>query len=188
VQNDAACNFYKRRNVEWVEVKGLNQLDSIFYQIKKNRHALSNVNGFAKYIDKVIKTLFVKNGFSHFVLDINKEEEINLVMLLQLIENARKLMDELNSTFNLGDSVDQSSISINLQSPGKLELRLLNGKSLILLAMLLGPLGANIHNSGASTEVVEKLEQFKKVNKVKLDEMDKAFQELEVDRNKINQI
>ena len=69
--------FFKRRKVNWYEIKDMRSLNPIFYQIKSNQHAISNIDKYAPYIDKVMENLFIKDNNTHYVLDIEKNGSIN---------------------------------------------------------------------------------------------------------------
>jgi hypothetical protein len=185
---DPNCPFVKRRRVHWVENKDIDELDKIFYQIRISRHTISSINSYDTYIDKVVKTLFLKNGFSHYVLDLKTNEDINFNTLLKLIANIRAITYELNNEFNLGENLDENSIKLNLQSSGKIEFKFLNGKSLILLATLLGPLSMQNSIQDVSQNEVQMLEDFKKIHREEIENIENALEELEVDREKINSI
>ncbi|QXP60596.1 hypothetical protein [Olleya sp. HaHaR_3_96] len=186
---DPDCSFHKRRKINWLENKDVDDLDSIFYQVKINRHSISSIKSYQSYIDKVVSTLFLKNGFSHYVLDIGTREDVHIKTLLDLINNITELTEKLNSEFQLGEDIDASSIKLNLQSPGKIEFKFLNGKSLILLAALLGPLSLGSDSiDGVDESTTDALIEFKRVNTESLDKIDQAIDELEIDRQKINSI
>lgn len=186
--DDPSCDFFKRRRVRWVTNKDIDELDNIFYQVKINRHTISSVKNFESHIDKVMKTLFIKNGASHFVLDIKTQEEINFDILLELMNNIKFLTRELNQEFNLGENLNENSIKLNLQSPGKIELKFINSKSLILLATLLGPLTVGNEIEDVNNNEVNQLEEFREVHQESIDSIETAMDELEIDQDKINSI
>jgi restriction system protein len=186
--DDLNCSFVKRRRINWVEEKDIDELDKIFYQIRISRHTISSIKPYEAYIDKVVKTLFIKNDYSHYVLDLQTDEDINFNTLLQLVNNIRLLTEELNNDFNLGESLDQNAIKLNLQSSGKIEFKFLNGKSLILLATLLGPMTLNSGLKNIAQNEEQQLENFRQVHQNKIEKIEEALQELEVDRDKINSI
>ncbi|WP_339874690.1 hypothetical protein [Olleya marilimosa] len=187
--DDPDCSFHKRRKINWLENKDIDDLDSIFYQVKINRHSISSIKNYQSYIDKVVSTLFLKNGFSHYVLDIRTDEDVHIKTLLDLINNITVLAEKLNTEFHLGENIDESSIKLNLQSPGKIEFKFLNGKSIILIAALLGPLSLGSDSIvGVDKSTIDALIEFKRVNTDSLEKIEKAIDELEIDRKKINSI
>ena len=186
--DDSNCPFVKRRRINWVEEKDIDDLDKIFYQIRISRHTISSIKPYEAYIDKVVKTLFIKNEYSHYVLDIQTNEDINFNTLLKLVNNIRVLTQELNNDFNLEENLDQNAIKLNLQSKGKIEFKFLNGKSLILLATLLGPMTLNTGLINTPQNEQQQLESFRQIHHNEIQEIEDALQLLEVDREKINSI
>lgn len=188
--DDPECDFYKRRKVNWIENKDIDELDKIFYQIRVSRHTISSVKKYESYIDKVVQTLFMKDGYSHYVMDLATNDDINFKTLLELINRINEITEKLNDDFHLGEDLNNNSIKLNLQSPGKIEFKFLNGKSLILLATLLGPLslGPVAPLGGINDAEIQQLENFKQVNQQSLQDIESALEELEVDRDKINSI
>ena len=131
-----AESFTKRKWVNWHEVKQIEDLNAIFYQVKSNQHTISSINRFGSHIDRVIGNLFEKNDFTHYVLKIEKDEDINFEDLNTLMSNIKSLTKEINKEFGLEEDMDEFFIKINLQSKGAVEL-IKSGKSLAILAFLL---------------------------------------------------
>ncbi|MGQ2984844.1 hypothetical protein [Flavobacterium sp.] len=136
--NDQDCDFHKRRKVNWIITKELSELDTIFYKIIYSKHAVSNLNIYSDYIDKVIKNIFVKNDRSHLVVEVYSTDDINYDALNGVMSGVRKLTEDINAAFNLGENLTDNSIKLNLQSPGNIEFIYNNkGRSILLGAILL---------------------------------------------------
>lgn len=129
-------NFTKRFNVSWYDVKNINDLSAIFYQVKSNQHSISSINRFAPHIDRVIGNLFEKANMTHYVLKLEKEGDINFDDLNDLMTNIKYLTKAINDHFDFNENTDEFYIKVNLQSKGALEL-IKPGKSLAVLAFLL---------------------------------------------------
>lgn len=132
-----AKEYIKRKKIEWLETKNIDDLDSIFYQVKSNQHTISNIDRFAPYIDRVVGNLYSKGDNTHFVLNIEKTEEINFDELKTLMDNIKVLMININKELGFNEDVDNFYIKINLQSPGALELIKKKSKSLAIFAYLM---------------------------------------------------
>lgn len=135
--DDRNCNLIKRRKVNWIVTKRLNELDPIFYKIIFSKHAVSKLNGYAQYIDKVISNVFIKDDQSHLVLDVKTAENIPVEILYGMISSVRQLTALINDEFQLGDSLDDNAIKLNLQSPGNIEFIYKRGKALLVLSLIL---------------------------------------------------
>src|SRR5690606_34959765 len=44
IENVSTCPYHKRRRVKWLQVKHLSDLDPFFYEMKSNRHSISDIN------------------------------------------------------------------------------------------------------------------------------------------------
>lgn len=187
--NDNDCEHTKRRKVKWHKFLNFSQLDPIFYAIVKTRHAISNIKHYESYIDKTIENLFIKNEDYHFVIDIEKKDDINIESLLKLIDSVNKVTESIDS--QLGFEVDHSerSIKLNLQSPGKIEFIFKNGKSLVLLAFLLSSnLVGNVNVPfNLSENEIRQLIIVKEINQPEIDTINRTYIELEARRLRINQ-
>ncbi|WP_412468207.1 hypothetical protein [Pedobacter sp. KLB.chiD] len=183
------CDYYKRRKVEWLDVKNVRDLDPIFYQVKNTRHAISSINDYDTFIDAVTDVVYKKDGFSYYVLDVNTHEDINIKPLVSLVENLQILLERINQEFVLNEDTNDSSIKLNLQSPGKIIIKLRSGTSLILLAVLLALANGCAPNDlpvPVSQAELDKLENVKAIDTNVLDSINHDMQVLEVDINKVN--
>jgi restriction system protein len=134
---DLDCDFFKRRRISWIITKGLFELDPIFYKIIFSMHAISSLNGYASYIDKVVSHIFVKGDRSHLVMDIRKQEDINMDALMGLMASMKDLTSEINTEFQLGEDLSNSSVKLNVQSPGAIEFIYNHGRTILIASILL---------------------------------------------------
>lgn len=183
------CKFLKRKEVEWKEVKLLNDLDNIFYKIKSNRHSISNINAFGPYIDKVINTLYIKDESIHYVIDLKTQEDINVISLINLIDGIQDLIIEINKDFVLNERVEENAIKLNLQSPGSIQFKLPSGKAMIILAMALSTascLDPSVEASETVKAIPQEIHHFVEKNRRIMDTISSSLDDLEADRKKIN--
>jgi restriction system protein len=183
------CDHVKRRKISWIEVENVNDLDPIFYKIKNTRHAISSINSYDKYIDSVTEVIYKKDDYSFYVLDINTQQDINIKPLVSLVDNLQILLESINKEFSLNEDTDESSIKLNLQSPGKIIIKLKKGTSLILVAVVLA-----LSNGCApkdlpikiSPQELTKLQNIMKVDSIAINSTNRDMKVLEVDLNKVN--
>jgi restriction system protein len=157
--DDIDCDYHKRRKVDWILTERLNELDPIFYKIIFSKHAVSKLNGYAKYIDKVVSNVFIKGEHSHLVLDVTTADNIPVEVLYGMITSVRNLTELINTNFNLGDSLSENAIKLNLQSPGNIEFIYKRGKSLLVLSLILSlPINISCSHPSASLSAESSLE------------------------------
>lgn len=133
---DNVESYTKRRNVKWLENKSIFELDPYFFRLKINQHSISDIGSFAPYIDKEVGSLFKKDDKTHYVLNIDKQDDINFRDLSNFMDNIERLLEDISTDFNFHDEGDEFFVKMNLQSPGKMEI-IKDGKSLAVLAFLL---------------------------------------------------
>lgn len=150
--NTLNCEHQKRRRVKWLAKKTMQELDPMFYKMRFTQHSISSIQEYAPYIDAVTHALFKKNNNTHLVLDIRKEGDINVELLTGLMKNIQTFATKINDDHRFEELVGQSSIKINLQSPGKVEFIYPIGKSITLAAILLGIVSCGPIQSGSQIE------------------------------------
>lgn len=176
-------NYFKRRKVKWIENKSIFELDPMFYQLKRNQHTISSVDRFAPYIDKVVGSLFKKGDKTHYVLNIEKRDDINFRDLSNLMDNIEDIILEINRELKFDDNLDEFFVKINLQSPGKMEL-IKAGKSLAILAYLLNLVSCGID---PKTEKDPQIKNIATKIQGKLNNTKTIIDTLDIDTNDITQ-
>jgi predicted Mrr-cat superfamily restriction endonuclease len=175
--------FLKRRKVEWFEVKYMDDLNPIFFQVKTNQHTISSINRFAPHIDRVIGNLFKKGDKTHYVLNIEQTEDINFDDLTLLMDNIKTLVKNINNEFEFGDDLDEFYVKISLQSKGSLEL-IRKGKSLAVLAYIIF-----LSSCGdLDNEKDKRIQSFIDSNRRTINSTSKVLDTLKANKEEFNQI
>jgi predicted Mrr-cat superfamily restriction endonuclease len=175
-----AKEFIKRRKVEWIKIKQIDDLNTIFYQVKSNQHTISNIDRFAPFIDREIGNLFKKGESTHYILDIEKKDEINFDDLIDLMDNIKILINEINKDFEFDEKLGEFFIKINVQSKGKFEL-IKSGRSLAVLAYLMFMSSC----SNLDNETDTKLQNFIRNNRATLDKTSLAIDSLKINTTEL---
>jgi restriction system protein len=173
-------SHFKRRKIEFEDIKNIRHLNPIFYQVKSNQHAVSNIKKYAPYIDKVMGNLFKKDDSTHYVLNIEKEENINFDDLRILMDNINTLMENINQELSFNENLEDFYVKINLQSKGTLEL-IKVGKCLSILAYLLCSASCNNLDNEKDTHIQTLINK----NRIALDETSKAIDSLKINTNEL---
>ena len=138
------CNYVKRRKVKWVKVESIGKLDNIFYKIKASMHAISSIKKYENYINNIINSLYVKDGYTHFVLEVTKGGDIDLNALSDLLASIQKVSNELTVYFGNQEKGEVLSVKLNLQSSGAVELKRKIGMSVLALAIIFSSCSNNV--------------------------------------------
>ncbi|GEM_PF-2975562 len=156
-ENIQGCNYYKKRRVQWLTGPiNINSLDPTFFKIRRPRHAISEISKeYQYYIDSVLFNLYEKDNSTHFVIRVTEQNEINLVTLSKVLSDLSELMSVVQDKFGLNEDITQSTIRINLQSPGLFNIKHL-GATLGLVACLIGVQGCREQQS---EEVIKRINE-----------------------------
>lgn len=183
--------FFKRRKIQWLEIKNIDDLNPIFYQIKSNQHSISNIDRFEPFINRVVENLYIKNDTTHFVLKIEKEDDINFQDLNTLMENVNFLIKKINDEFGFNENIDDFFIKISLQSKGSIEF-IKGGKSLAILGLILSATACSTPNNGSSnTSAITSntsIDDFINENATYIDSTNSIMDSLEVNREELAKI
>lgn len=184
------CEHYKRRRVKWLAEKHVSNLDPIFHLVKVSRHAISDVSRYSNYIDNVTNSLYVKQDYGHYVLDITTNDDINVNDLIDLVQTINSLSIKINQHFEFEEDIDETFIRLNLQSPGKVEFKQKAKATIITLAIILSLVSCDDNSTveNISQEQREELNDFVELNKSELDQIDSTFDKLKVDKERINRL
>lgn len=154
--DDDECDFHKRRHVHWITTQALENLDSIFYKMIFSLHAISNINSYSSYIDKIVSSVFVKDDKSHLILNVRQEDDINYDSLNGVLQNVRNLTALINDSFNFQEDLSNNSVKLNIQSPGTIEFIYNTGRSLLLASIFLAmPLLTSCSNTSSAQDIID---------------------------------
>jgi len=177
-EGNSKDSFAKRRNVKWIENKSIFDLDPYFFRLKINQHSISDINSFAPYIDKEVGSLFKRGEKIHYVLTIEKKDDINFKTLSGLLENIENILKDINKDLKFNEDEDEFFVKMNLQSPGKIEI-IRDGKSLAILSYLLF-----VTSCGGADKINDaNLKQVYDRNSVKLEKTIKQLDSLDINRD-----
>lgn len=171
---------FKRRKINWVTIKNIRSLPPIFYQVKSNQHAVSNIDRFAPHIDKVMGNLFKKGDETHFVLNIEKEDNIPFEEVRILMDNIQSLLHEINNEFEFNDNLDEFFVKMNFQSKGSMEF-IKAGQSLTILAFLLSLTSCNQLDNQLDPEIRKLVDN----NRAKLEKTGQAIDTLKINTDEL---
>lgn len=162
LDNTKDCTFRKRRKVRWVTHKDFDELDTIFFMLKKSMHAISSVKGeLADHIDRVMNDLYYKDGYGHYVIRVKRKEDINAQDLFELGVDMISLLNIINETYDFKETINDTIVKINVQSDGDFLLKGKIGNSIICLGIIVGLAACNSDNYKPSnpkeTEIMNRI-------------------------------
>lgn len=132
------CLFRKRRKVNWVAHRDFDDLDAIFFTLKKSMHAISSVKfELSEHIDRVMNDLYFKDGFGHYVIRVKRKEDINASHLFGLGGDLLELLNIINERYNFQEPINETIVKINIQSEGDFVLKGKIGNSIVCLGLII---------------------------------------------------
>lgn len=154
VDNDETghCEYVKRRKIIWQKQEQFSTLDPIFNKIKTNQHSISNINNYASYIDIVTNSLYYKGDNAHLVLNFRTTNEINAKEFFALGNSLMTVLEAIEAEYNFGEKVYDTTLRLYLQSPGKVALKSISKKSLVMLGLLLLPTVTTTTQTNTTTD------------------------------------
>ena len=122
--------FSFARKVEWIKEISKRRLEANLYKALGAHQAICDISKYASVIERNYTSYFVVDDEYHCVLTVNAET-VSAYELTALVQNVLKTVDEISHDFNLGIDVKDIKISINVNSPGKMDF-ISTGKKVIL--------------------------------------------------------
>lgn len=112
--------FSFARKVEWIKEISKRRLEANLYKALGAHQAICDISKYASVIERNYTSYFVIDDEYHYVLTVNAET-VSAYELTALVQNVLKTVDEISHDFNLGIDVKDIKISINVNSPGKMD-------------------------------------------------------------------
>lgn len=122
--------FSFARKVEWIKEISKNRLEANLYKALGAHQAICDISKYASVIERNYTSYFVIDDDYHYVLTVNAES-VSAFALTALVQNVLKTVDEISHEFNLGIDAKDIKISINVNSPGKMDF-ISSGKKVML--------------------------------------------------------
>lgn len=161
-ENDNDHPHRKRKSVNWiVKQEYIGNLSPKFYQVKRFRGTLYDISDWAADItDSLLHNLYIKNDNSHFVIRVNTDDPISWPLLSEYLSLLHDLLKEINVDFELQEDIESSTIKINLQSKGILNLAQ-KGIAIVFLAVTLAAPGCTPIEQNLDQNKIEQVAAFK---------------------------
>lgn len=134
--NNAEDNSFLKRHVRWIKTIRRRELDPYLYRMFNAQQAVNNVNDYAEIIERSIKDLFMLNDEAHFVINV-ESETIAAKDLFGLGANLMWILDDISEKFGLGISSDDLHVTININSPGKIDFKSIVKKTTFVFGLIL---------------------------------------------------
>lgn len=144
-----------KRRVKWVKDIQRIAIDPYLHRMFNSQQALNDVGSYAQVIERSLKDFFILDNEAHLILNVLTESNIPAKDLFGLGSEILNLVDEFSSKHQLGISSNDLQVTINLNSPGKIDLKSGIKKTTVLTALILAAFGGGYESkSGTSLKTL----------------------------------
>lgn len=134
--NNSNDNAVLKRPVTWIKEVQRRELDPYLYRMFTAHQAVNKVNDYAEIVERSINDLFILDDEAHFIINVGSDS-ISANDLFGLGSNLMALLDEISETFGLGVSSQDLQVTININSPGKIDIKSKIKSTTIVLGIIL---------------------------------------------------
>ena len=114
---EGVCNFVKRRKIHLLHKTTRTGLNPKLQLMFNSRHIVSNVDGYASYIDNSISDFYAKDGYTNLVLRVKEEDDLR-ASDFGIVPALVELVKDFSEENNLDINIDDIKAKMCVQSPG----------------------------------------------------------------------
>lgn len=132
------------RKVRWVNQIPKNRLESGLYRALGAHQALANISKYSEYLERNYGSCFMIGDACHYVLSINSEQ-VSADQFFGMGDTLMKTLKKLSVQYDLGVNTEDIHLSMNLNSPGKVDFIANKTIALLIMALLTACSNGNIN-------------------------------------------
>lgn len=134
---DTTTQFLNKR-VKWVAEFNRRNLDPNIFKMFTAHHAITDVSSYADIIERSLHDFFILDNEAHLIVNVQTQEDIKAKNLFGLGYNFLEIFDDIARELQIeGTSSDDLEVKVNLNSPGKIDLKSDIKKTAILAGLIL---------------------------------------------------
>lgn len=137
------------RNVRWVNQIRKNRLEPGLYRALGAHQALANISKYSEYLERNYGSCFMIGDACHYVLAINSEQ-VSADQFFGMGDTLMKTLKKLSQQYDLGVNTEDIHLSMNLNSPGKVDFIATPVIALLIMALLTACSNGNINFNDVS--------------------------------------
>lgn len=132
------------RKVRWVNQIPKNRLEPGLYRALGAHQALANISKYSEYLERNYGSCFMIGDACHYVLAINSEQ-VSADQFFGMGDTLMKTLKKLSGQYDLGINTEDIHLSMNLNSPGKVDFIANKTIALLIMALLTACSNGNIN-------------------------------------------
>lgn len=111
------CPFSKRRSVKWIKTYSRQQLAASLQLMFNSRHIISEVSGYASFIDNLLNDFYIKGDNTYLVLRVKQNETLSADDFT-LVGDLMSLFNDYSEEYGLGLTSEDVKMKMRVQSEG----------------------------------------------------------------------
>lgn len=127
-----SCQFTKRKKIDWRIHQNKFRLNPNLQLMFNTRHIISDVDGYASYIDSLMNDFYIKDDEAHLVLRIKTENEISTEQFFAFYQ-VFNIVDKFCKEQNIDETTKDIILKIQMESPGDVRL---SSKSILIISLV----------------------------------------------------
>lgn len=134
---DTSVPFLNKR-VKWLKEFRRRSLDPNIFRMFTAHHAINNVSKYAEIIERTLRDLYILDNEAHLVINVEQSQDIKAKDLFGMGYSLMELVDMVAEDLKLeGVSSDDLEVTVNLNSPGKIDLKSTIKKTTLVAGLIL---------------------------------------------------
>lgn len=146
-----------KKRVKWIDDLKRIELDPYLYRMFTAHQAINEVGSYADVIERSISDFFVLDEEAHSIINVQNEKEIPAPDLFAMGGDILKIVDAFAEKYDLGFSSKDLQVTINLNSPGKIDLKSKIKKVTVSTALILAIFGGGYKDKNGHSLATEGL-------------------------------
>ncbi|MCU0351780.1 MAG: hypothetical protein MUF43_13285 [Flavobacterium sp.] len=136
-RDDISKELILKKNVEWIKDVKRNRLDPNLYKIFFAHQAINDIKNYNEVIERVLNDFFILDNEAHLIINVEKEGKVSAVDLFGLGYGILELVKEFSDLHNLDINTDDLDVTVNINSPGSINLKSAIKKTTLTTGLIL---------------------------------------------------
>lgn len=147
--------YILKKRVNWIKDIKKRNIDPYLYKMFSAHQAICNVRAYAEIIERSMSDIFVLDDEAHYIINTMSTDDIPAKDLFGLGSDILCLIDDFAKEFNLDIKSSDLQVTININSPGKIDLKSKIRKTTIVVGLILFVCGGG-YKTAEGTEISTK--------------------------------
>lgn len=167
------CPYGLRRRVKWLKTVNRYRLDPKFFLLFTAHQTIAKVNDYRNIIERSVNEFYVLFENAHLIINVNTAQNIRAKDMFGFGHALLQELDDFCSYYELDFSSADIEVEINLNSPGKIDLKSKIKKATAVLGLIYSFIGGGYED--------------KEGHKIKIDGVFKVVTEAIIEYQNANQ-